>query len=120
MQHCHEHLISRTFWNDCQAVLKGWDKKPFQYGGKDFLFRGMLTCAVTGRVISSDTKKKTYKNGNVSEWTYLVTWNPDNPKKKLWVREDKVVAQVEHAFERISIKDLELMTAALTAVKDAK
>lgn len=119
MQHCHEPLISRTVWNDCQAVLKGWNKKPFQYGGKDFLFRGMLTCAVTGRVISSDTKKKTYKNGNVSEWTYLVTWNPDNPKKKLWVREDKVAAQVEYAFERISIKDPELMTAALAAVKDA-
>lgn len=119
MQHCHEPLISRTVWNDCQAVLKGWDKKPFQYGGKDFLFRGMLTCAITGRVISSDTKKKTYKNGTAAEWTYLVTWKPDDPKKKLWVREDKIATQVEQALERISIKDPELMTAALAAVKDA-
>ena len=119
MEHCHEPLISKNVWEDCQAVLQGWDKKPFQYGGKDFLFRGLLTCTVTGRVISSDTKKRTYKNGDAAEWTYLVTWNPDDPKKKVWVREDKVAAQVEDALKGISIKDPELMTAAIAAVKEA-
>ncbi len=119
MQHCHEPLISKSVWDDCQAVLQGWDKKPFHYGGKEFLFRGLLTCGVTGRVISSDTKKKSYKNGTTAEFTYLVTWKPDDPKKKMWVREDSIAAQIEDALERISIKDPELMTAALAAVKDA-
>ena len=63
MQHCHEPLISKNVWDDCQGVLDGWSKKPFLYGGKDYLFRGLLTCAATGRVITSDTKKHTYKNG---------------------------------------------------------
>lgn len=119
MQHCHEPLVSRNVWEDCQAVLRGWEKKPFLYGGKDFLFRGLLTCAVTGRVVSSDTKKKSYKNGTTAEFTYLVTWNPENPSKKFWVREDKVAAQVEAALERITIKDHEMMTAAIAAVKEA-
>jgi site-specific DNA recombinase len=35
------------------------------------------------------------------------------------VREDDVIAQVKNALQRISIKDPELMTAALAAVKDA-
>ena len=48
----------------------GWHKKPFQYRSKEFLFRGMLKCAVTGNLITSDTKSKEYKNGEISEWTY--------------------------------------------------
>jgi site-specific DNA recombinase len=26
MEHCHEPLITRAVWNDCQDVLKGWEK----------------------------------------------------------------------------------------------
>lgn len=119
MEHCHEPLITRAVWDECQGTLNGWAKKPFQYGGKDFLFRGLLTCAVTGKVISSDTKKKKYASGKVAEWTYLVTWNPDDPKKKVWVGEDKVMAQVEEALERISTNDPDVVMMALAAVKDA-
>ncbi len=36
----------------------------------------------------------------------------------MWVREDKIIAQMEEALERISIKDPELMTAAIAAIKD--
>lgn len=118
MEHCYEPLVTRAVWMDCQDVREGWNKKPFQYSGKDFLFRGVLTCEVTGRVISADTKKKTYKNGKTSEWTYLITWNPKDPKKKMWVREDKVITQVEEALERISFKDDEVMMTALNAIKE--
>ena len=41
----------------------GWNKKPFQYRGKEFLFRGILKCAITGRLVTSDTKTKKYTNG---------------------------------------------------------
>ena len=117
MDHCYEPLITRAVWMDCQDVREGWNKKPFQYRGKDFLFRGLLTCDMTGRMISADTKKKTYKSGKTAEWTYLVTWNPKDQKKKMWVREDKVIEQVEAALERISFHDDEAMMMALTAIK---
>jgi site-specific DNA recombinase len=119
MQHCHEPLISKAMWEECQAVLHGWDKKPFQYGGKEFLFRGLLTCGVTGRVISADTKTKKYKNGTSTEFTYLVTWNPENPEKKMWVREDAIIAQVEDALARLACNDADMMTASIAAVKEA-
>lgn len=119
MQHCHEPLISKAMWEECQAVLHGWDKKPFQYGGKEFLFRGLLTCGVTGRVISADTKTKKYKNGTSTEFTYLVTWNPENPEKKMWVREDAIIKQVENALARLACNDADMMTASIDAVKEA-
>ncbi len=82
------------------------------------MFRGLLTCAVTGRVISADTKTKKYKNGTSQEFTYLVTWNPKDPKKKMWVREDTIIAQVEDALENISCKHPDMMTQAIAAIKD--
>lgn len=119
IEHCYEPLISRLLWEECQSVLKGWNKKPFLYGGKEYLFRGLLTCAVTGKVITADTKKKTYSDGRTDEWTYLVTWNPDKPEKKQWVREDKVIAQLEDALKRLQINDPEMLQATVEAVRDS-
>jgi len=88
--HNYEPLITRDLFMDCQAVREGWNKKPFCYRAKRYLFRGFLTCAVTGRG-SADTKRRNYVSGATAEWTYLLTWNPDNPKRKMWVREERVI-----------------------------
>ncbi|WP_341753970.1 hypothetical protein [Candidatus Tisiphia endosymbiont of Dioctria rufipes] len=72
----------------CKDVRLGWKKKPFKYGGKDFLFRGLIT----------------YPNGKVDEWTYLATWDPQNLDKKIYIREDEVLKQIEEVFKRIGNK----------------
>jgi hypothetical protein len=33
-----------------------------------------MCCAVTGRVVTAETKKKTYINGQTEEWICLRTW----------------------------------------------
>ncbi len=101
--HRYEPLIDKTLFDECQAVLQGWDKKPFKYAGKEFVFRGLITCATTGRVVTASTQKKVYKNGEQAEWTYLRAWNPDNPKKLVWVREDKIMAEIEEVFRSLSL-----------------
>lgn len=101
--HRYEPLITKDLFKRCQAVLDGWKKKPFKYGGKDYVFRGLLTCATNGRVVTADTKKKTYASGETAEWTYLRCWDPENPKKKKWVREEKILEQVENVFASLLI-----------------
>lgn len=101
--HRYEPIISKQLFDDCRAVMNGWNKKPFQYAGKEFIFRGLITCATTGRVITASEQKRTYKNGDKASWTYLRAWNPDNPEKLVWVREEKVVAQIEAAFDSLYI-----------------
>jgi site-specific DNA recombinase len=86
--HVYEPLITKELYDACQAVRFGWHKKPFAYGEKDYVFRGLLTCATTGKVVTAYTKVKTYGNGRKAEYTYLMCWNPENPAKKLWVREE--------------------------------
>lgn len=102
-EHRYEPLISKELFDQCQSVLKGWHKKPFMYAGKEFVFRGLLRCAVTGKTVTADTKTKTNKNGKSSQWTYLRCGKPDNPEKLMWVREELVLEQVAQVLRTLSI-----------------
>ena len=101
--HVYQPIITKELFDACQAVRLGWHKKPFKYAEKDYVFRGLMTCATTGRTITADTKTKTYPSGKTSEWTYLISWNPDNPKKKVWTREDKVLSEIEDVFQQMAV-----------------
>ncbi len=101
--HIYEPLVSRELFDACEAVRLGWNKKPFKYGGKEYVFRGLITCAVTGRVVSADTKQRQRADGTPYELTYLGTWNPDDTSKKIWVREDEVLAEIEEVFKRLQL-----------------
>ena len=105
LPHRYEPLVSKQLWDSCQAVMKAWDKRPFQWAGKEFVFRGLLTCKTTGKVVSALQKKKTYLNGGTGEWTYLRAWNPQQPEKMIYVREDKVLAQIEDALGKLAIPE---------------
>jgi site-specific DNA recombinase len=102
-EHRYPPLISKNLFDQCQAVLKGWHKKPFLWAGKEFVFRGLLLCATTGRVVTADTKKKKYVSGKTAEWTYLRCGNPDNPDKLLWIREEEILKQVEQVLKQLQL-----------------
>ena len=101
--HIYEPLVSKELYDACQAVRLGWKKKPFKYAGKEYVFRGMITCAVTGRVVSADTKKRQRADGTPYEITYLGTWNPEDTSKKIWVREDEVMEEIEEVFRKLQL-----------------
>lgn len=117
--HRYPPLISRELFNRCEEVRLGWDKKQFKYGSKEFVFRGILTCATSGRTISSETKTKTNLNGESHSWTYLSSWNPDNPDKKIYMREEDVLAQVEEALASLQIRDVETFNGVISYIKRA-
>ena len=104
-QHDHRYtpLITKNLFDQCRDVLQGWHKKPFKWAGKEFVFRGLLTCTTTGRVVTADTKKKTYVNGETAQWTYLRCANPSDPNKTMWVREDEILGQVEQVLKALHI-----------------
>ncbi|WP_341748703.1 SHOCT domain-containing protein [Candidatus Tisiphia endosymbiont of Sialis lutaria] len=80
--HNYPPIITRETFMACTEVRLGWNKKPFKYGGKDFLFRGLITCATTGKIVTSEIHSKTYSNGKVDQWVYLAAWDPKNPNEK--------------------------------------
>ncbi len=61
--------IPYELFQKAQEVRLGHNKNPFQYAAKPFLFRGMITCADCGCLVSPEIKKEKYvlklmKNGN--------------------------------------------------------
>ncbi|WP_342278416.1 recombinase family protein [Candidatus Tisiphia endosymbiont of Myopa tessellatipennis] len=116
--HGYQPIITREIFMACKDVRLGWKKKPFKYGGKDFLFRGLITCAVTGKMVTSEIHSKTYPNGKVDEWIYLATWDPQNLDKKIYIREDEVLKQIEEVFKRIGIRDPEMLKETLAYLRN--
>jgi len=103
--HRYETIIPKSLYDTCQIVRTGKGRPHSRYAGKDYVFRGLLTCAVTGRMCTAETSKKKYASGEFGEWTYVIAYREDAPEKKVWVREDDVEAQVIAALEKLAIKD---------------
>jgi len=101
--HCYPPLIEKSLFDKCQSLLKGWHLKPYKHGIHEFAFRGILTCGISDKTVSSDKKRKKYVNGNFGEWTYLRCGHPDKPGKLMWVREDVVLAQVVDILKKFQI-----------------
>jgi hypothetical protein len=47
----------------------------------------------------------------------LRCWNPENPEKRMWVREDKVMAQIESVFWNLGIRDKKLLDQTIAYIK---
>jgi len=105
--HKYQPLISRTLFEKCQEATIERSAinnriQAIQTAGKDFTFRSLIKCAITGRTVSSD-RKEAKKNKN----TYLITWNPNDIKKKLYVPENDILRQVSDIFKSITVpKDM--------------
>ncbi len=104
-EHLHRYppLIDKALFDQCRNIAKGYNKKPFQWGGKEFVFRGLLQCGVSGKTVTALEKTKQYKNGGTGRWVYLRCQCPDNPQKTLYIREEKILEQVEQAIRQLYI-----------------
>jgi len=102
--HIYPPIISKELFDACQQVRLDLKKKPFKYREKEYIFRGLIECAATGRVVTADTKYKTYSNSTTSCWTYLRAWHPDNLNKKVFVKEEAIIKEVEQVFRSMQLE----------------
>ncbi len=116
--HIYPPIISKELFDACQSVRLGWNKKPFKYGEKEYIFRGLIKCATTGRVITADTKKKTYTNGSTAEWIYLLGWHPDSPNKRIYVKEEIILQEVEQVLATLHLEP-ELLAEVIGCIKNS-
>ncbi len=83
-----------------------------------FHFRGLIKCASTGRIATAETKKKTYANGKTEEWIYLRTWDSNNHKKRIYVKEEIILKEVEKVFETLRLEP-ELLKEVISYIKSS-
>jgi len=65
--HKYEPLISKALFDECQRVTKlraqATNRPQAMKTKKEFIFKGLIKCAVTGRMVSADRKEdKVNKN----------------------------------------------------------
>ena len=116
--HQYERLVSSSIFGRCQRVLDSRAKQPPKLAGRPFVFRGLLRCAASGRSVSTDAKLRRYKNGGMQEFIYLTPRDPENPSRRLWIREDTVLDQIEAVLQSLRFPR-DLMEAFLPAVEAA-
>lgn len=94
--HKYEPLITKAVFDICHDVRTNRGRKKAVKETKyPFLFRGLIKCGVSDRAVSCDLKKGKY--------VYLICRDPEAPNRKLWVKEQPILKQVEAAFDSIQV-----------------
>lgn len=93
VKHVYEPIITKELWDKCQEVRIGANKKPFKYSDLPFLYRGLITCANSGRICTCELKKRQFE--------YIVCYTTD--KKRKYVPASEVTEQITRILKTISI-----------------
>ena len=85
-QHRYAPLVTKEAWDQCQQVLRGWGKKPFQYAAKPYIFRGLLRCKRCGCAMSPEIAKGKY--------VYYACTNAKGTCKRVYVPENELLKPI--------------------------
>lgn len=94
--HKYPPIIDKALFDACERIRlgNGIRKAPRQTK-EEYVLRGLLTCAVSGRKVTCDRKKGRY--------VYMICRDPANPGKKMNVKEEAVLEQVSEVFRSLEI-----------------
>ncbi|HJD60034.1 MAG TPA: recombinase family protein, partial [Rickettsia endosymbiont of Omalisus fontisbellaquei] len=102
--HKYPAIIDKCLFDACQKVRLNWGRKSQgKYREKEFIFSGLIRCSNSGRIVTSDLKKKTYTNGTIGQWTYLRMWKAEDHTKAIYVPETMPLQEIENAFKSMKM-----------------
>ncbi|HJD67117.1 MAG TPA: recombinase family protein [Rickettsia endosymbiont of Bembidion lapponicum] len=114
--HKYPPIISKSLFDTCQKVRINWGRSKGKYREKEFIFSGLIRCANSNRIVTSDVKKKTYANGTIGQWTYLRMWKAEDHTKAIYVPETIALQKVENVFKSMKLIP-ELRQEVITYIK---
>ena len=83
--HRYPTIISQTLFEKVQQVKASYNKKPFKFAGKPYIYRGLIRCAHCGLAITPEKHK-----GNV--YYHCTQYNGKHGAK--WLREEAITEQL--------------------------
>jgi hypothetical protein len=89
----------RTFFEECQEVMKNKSKPQKADKMKFFLYRGFFRCGECGFTITADRKIK--KSGKQYVYYYCTKKNPNHIcSQNVFTREEKISSQIKKKFKK--------------------
>ncbi len=85
--HNYKPMISMNLFMKCRDVMESWNKKPFQYAAKPFIFRGLIKCAECGCTITPEIKK--------GKFVYYSCTNYRGKCRRLYVPEKELLKPIK-------------------------
>ena len=79
-----------------QQVIAGFNKKPFKYAGKPYIYRGLIRCAHCGLAITPEKHK-----GFV--YYHCTQYNGKHGAK--WLREEEITEQLGAVFKNLQMPE---------------
>ncbi len=93
-QHAYPPLITKTLFDQVQAHKAGFNKKPYRYAGKPYIYRSMIRCGHCGLSITPEQHK-----GFV--YYHCTQYNGKHGGK--WLREEEITRQLGAIFKRLQM-----------------
>jgi len=97
-EHKYQPLIPKQLFDRVQDVFNGYNKKPYRYGCKPFVFRAMVRCAECGCLITGEQKKGQYVYYSCSNYKKV-------HKNRIYVKEDDMITPVKNILKKIKLTD---------------
>ncbi|RLC33154.1 hypothetical protein DRH14_05345 [Candidatus Shapirobacteria bacterium] len=89
-------MIEKPLFDQVQKIKAGFNKKPFKYAGKPYIYRGLLRCGHCGLSITPEKHK-----GHV--YYHCTQYNGKHGAK--WLREESITEQIGNVFKKLQIPD---------------
>jgi len=95
-KHKYPPIITKELFDQVQQVKASFNKKPFKYAGKPYIYRGLLRCGHCGLAVTPEKHK-----GHV--YYHCTQYNGKHGAD--WLREETITEQIGEVFKRIQIPD---------------
>jgi hypothetical protein len=95
--HKYQPIINQDLFDEVQRVLNSWQKKPFVYKAKPFIFRGLIKCADCGCSITPEAQK-----GHIY---YSCTNYRKMHQKRIYVPEMELLKPIYEVLDGIKLPD---------------
>ena len=100
-KHIYPPIIDRSLFERCQQISRGFKKTPFKYGGKEFIFKGLIHCGCCGNRITPYTAKK--PSGRKYNYLRCSRFSHKKTCTEAQISEKQALDNVEQALGGIAI-----------------
>ena len=94
--HTYPQLVEHAVFRACERRKRN-PQQAIKITRHPFVLRGLITCAVSGRKVTCALQKKRY--------VYLMSRDPANKDKILWVKEETVLRQLRDVLRSFTLPE---------------